>query len=118
MTTAPPLPSKSAVQVFPPEASGAQALVAKTISDIRRKDEATHKAAHVEDNRRWRDVSLLLPEHPGCGFQGIFLQDDDVCIDRYVQSRVHACMAKWDENPAHPPEECLFQPSEECVVDF
>ena len=118
----PPLPSKqTAVQVTSPlsEASGVQASVAKTVSDIRSQLDEVAQHAEEDDQSRWQsDASLLLPEQSGCGFQGIFLQDNDTCTDRYVQRKVHACMAKWDEDPAHPPDECLFQPSEECIVDI
>uniref|UniRef100_A0A7S2RJU0 Phosphoglycerate mutase n=1 Tax=Rhizochromulina marina TaxID=1034831 RepID=A0A7S2RJU0_9STRA len=52
----------------------------------------------------------------GCGFQGIFLSDDQ-CEKSYRRT-IAQCLSDWDEDPAHPPEACLNLTPDECVLDF
>jgi len=51
----------------------------------------------------------------GCGFQGVFLTDDQ-CTDAWSQAKSR-CLAEWVADPANPPPECFKLNSDgECDV--
>ena len=89
-----------------------QASIAQKIAEIRLSNGGGGSGGASSSSK-----SSSISRPPGCGFQGIFLEDDSMCIESYEKG-LAACLDKWAADPAHPPSECLFTPSDDCAVEF
>ena len=94
--------------------SSTQASIAERIAEIRL---SNTKSGNGPSSTEGGGGGMFAMAPAGCGFQGVFLEDDSQCIDSYSRGMA-ACLDKWAEDPAHPPDECIFEPSDDCAVEF